>query len=467
MVFSTPFFLFFYLPIVLVAYYITPLRFRNAVLLLLNLIFYGWGEPVYILIMFASIAIDYTHGMLVSRAKAKGNDKAARAAVASSVVFNLALLFFFKYWDFIAGSLAAIGLGFMPKLGLSLPIGISFYTFQTMSYTIDVYRGDARVQKNIVTFGTFVTLFPQLIAGPILKYKDLDDQLEHRSHSPEQFAAGVQIFVVGLAKKALIANNLGKLWDVYLATPQGSLTTLGAWLGILAFSFQLYFDFSGYSDMAVGLGRMLGFEFLGNFNYPYIAKSVTDFWRRWHISLSSWFREYVYFPLGGSRVSKPRLVFNLLVVWACTGIWHGANWNFLLWGLYYFIFLVGEKLLWGKALEKLPDPLRHGYALLIAVVGWCLFAIEDMSLLPGYLAAMFGFAQGGLVSPSALYHLRSYLPMLLVAGVASTPLMAGLWNKRSPWVRQVALPVGLLAGLVLCTAYLVDATYNPFLYFRF
>ena len=467
MVFSTPFFLFFYLPIVLAAYYLTPLRLRNAVLLLVNLVFYGWGEPVYILIMFASIAIDYTHGMLVARAKARGNDAAARAAVASSVIFNLALLFFFKYWDFIAGSLAAVGLTFMPKLGLQLPIGISFYTFQTMSYTIDVYRGDARCQKNIVTFGTFVTLFPQLIAGPIIKYKDLDDQLTHRTHSPQQFAAGVQSFVVGLAKKVLIANNLGQLWDAYLATPQASLSTLGAWLGILAFSFQLYFDFSGYSDMAVGLGRMLGFEFLPNFNYPYISKSVTEFWRRWHISLSSWFREYVYFPLGGSRVGKPRLVFNLLVVWCLTGIWHGANWNFLLWGLYYFVFLVGEKLLWGKALEKLPGPARHIYALLVAVVGWCLFAIEDMSLLPGYLGAMFGFAKGGLVSPDALYYLRTYFPVLLLAGVASTPLGKGLWHKLGQRTWRVALPACLLAGLILCTAYLVDATYNPFLYFRF
>ena len=467
MVFSTPFFLFFYLPIVLAAYYVTPLRFRNAVLLLLNLVFYGWGEPVYICIMFASIAIDYTHGLLVHRAKARGNDRAARWAVASSVVFNLALLFFFKYWDFIAGSLAAAGLTFMPRLGLSLPIGISFYTFQTMSYTIDVYRGDARCQRNIVTFGTFVTLFPQLIAGPILKYKDLDDQLRGRDHSPERFAAGVQIFVVGLAKKVLIANNIGKLWDVYLAAPQSGLTTLGAWLGILAFSFQLYFDFSGYSDMAVGLGRMLGFEFMGNFNYPYLAKSVTDFWRRWHISLSSWFREYVYFPLGGSRVSKPRLVFNLLVVWACTGIWHGANWNFLLWGLYYFVFLTLEKLVWGKGLEKLPGAVGHGYTLLVAAVGWALFAIEDMSLLPGYLGAMFGFAPGGLAAPGDLYYLRSYLPMLLAAGVASTPLAARLWRKGPERARRVILPVGLLAGLILCTAYLVDATYNPFLYFRF
>ena len=254
---------------------------------------------------------------------------------------------------------------------------------------------------------------------------------------------------------------------MYLATPQSELTVLGAWLGILAFSFQLYFDFSGYSDMAVGLGRMLGFEFMGNFNYPYIAKSVTDFWRRWHISLSSWFREYVYFPLGGSRVSKPRLVFNLLVVWACTGIWHGANWNFLLWGLYYFAFLTLEKLVWGKALTKLPGAVQHLYALLIAVVGWALFAIEDMSLLPGYLAAMFGFAKGGLVSSSALYYLRSYLPMLVAAGVASTPAVAGLWRQGSLRAKKVILPVGLLAGLILCTAYLVDATYNPFLYFRF
>ena len=467
MVFSTPFFLFFYLPIVLAAYYVTPLKFRNAVLLLLNLIFYGWGEPVYICIMFASIASDYTHGMIVTRCKVKQNDKGAKLAVASSVVFNLALLFFFKYWDFIAGSLSAVGLHFMPQLGLSLPIGISFYTFQTMSYTIDVYRGDARCQRNIVTFGTFVTLFPQLIAGPILKYKDLDDQLRGRTHSPEQFAAGVQTFVVGLAKKVLIANNLGQLWDLYLATPQSQLTTLGAWLGILAFSFQLYFDFSGYSDMAVGLGRMLGFEFMGNFNYPYIAKSITDFWRRWHISLSSWFREYVYFPLGGSRVSKPRLVFNLLVVWACTGIWHGANWNFLLWGLYYFAFLTLEKLVWGKRLEQLPSPLQHGYTLLIVVVGWALFAVEDMALLPGYLGAMFGFAKGGLAGPTDLYHLCSYLPMLLAAGVASTPAAATLWRNGSERVKKVLLPIGLVAGLVLSTAYLVDATYNPFLYFRF
>ena len=467
MVFSSLYFLFLYLPIVLFAYYVTPLRLRNGVLLALNLIFYAWGEPVYILIMFASIAIDYTHGMLVERCKQRGNERGARLAVASSVVFNLALLFFFKYWDFIAGSLAAVGLSFMPKLGLRLPIGISFYTFQTMSYTIDVYRGDAKVQKNIVNFGTFVTLFPQLIAGPIIKYKDLGEQIDQRSHSPEQFASGVQVFVVGLAKKVLLANNLGMLWDTYKALPASQLTTAGAWLGIIAFSLQLYFDFSGYSDMAVGLGRMLGFEFMRNFNYPYISRSVTEFWRRWHISLGTWFREYMYIPLGGNRVSRPRLFFNLLVVWAATGIWHGASWNFLLWGLYFAALLILEKAVLLRVLEKLPRALQHLYAIFLAVVSWAIFAVEDLGHLGVYLKAMFGFAQGGLADGAFRYHLVSYLPVLMIAAVASTPLGVKLWKRLPERPVKLILPVLLLAGLTLSTAYLVDATYNPFLYFRF
>ena len=466
MVFSTPYFLFLYLPAVLLLYYISPLKWRNLVLLVVNLIFYGWGEPVYIVIMFASIAIDYTHGMLVARNKAKGNWRGAKLAVASSVVFNLALLFFFKYWDFIAKTLEGMGLGFMPQFGLELPIGISFYTFQTMSYTIDVYRGDARVQKNIVTFGTFVTLFPQLIAGPILQYKDLDAQLEHRDHSVEKFASGVQRFCVGLAKKVLLANNLGKLWDVYLATPGHELTTLGAWLGIIAFSLQLYFDFSGYSDMAIGLGRMLGFEFLENFNYPYISKSATEFWRRWHISLGSWFREYLYIPLGGNRVSKGRLMFNLLIVWAATGIWHGASWNFLIWGLYYCFFVVLEKLWLGKYLKKAPAALAHLYGIFIVVVGWAIFAVEDFTAMGLYLKAMFGIGVS-LVNGDALYYLFNYLPMLIVACVAATPLAAKVWHKIPAKVWKPALPVLVCLALVLATAYLVDGTYNPFLYFRF
>ena len=467
MVFSTPYFLFLYFPIVLLLYYIVPLKFRNLVLLIVSLAFYGWGEPVYIVIMFASIAIDYTHGMLVTRCKNKGNLKGAKAAVASSVIFNLALLFFFKYWDFIATNLAAIGLNFMPVLGLELPIGISFYTFQTMSYTIDVYRGDARTQRNIITFGSFVTLFPQLIAGPILKYKDLDDQLEHRDHTADKFASGAQRFVVGCAKKVLLANAIGQLWDVYLATPVAELTTLGAWLGILAFSFQLYFDFSGYSDMAIGLGRMLGFEFLDNFNYPYLSRSATEFWRRWHISLGSWFREYMYIPLGGNRVSKPRLVFNLLIVWAATGIWHGASWNFLFWGLFYFVLLVFEKFWFAGVLKKLPRWVGHVYGLLLIMVGWTIFAVEDMTQLGGYLKAMFGFGGAGLLDNAFLYNLRNYLPILIIAGIASTPLAKNVWHKLSDKAKKVALPILMIAGLILATAYLVDGTYNPFLYFRF
>ena len=431
-----------------------------------NLIFYAWGEPVYILIMFVSIAIDYTHGMLVEANKRKGNDRGARLAVASSVVCNLALLFFFKYWDFIAGSLEAIGLTFMPKLGLSLPIGISFYTFQTMSYTIDVYRGDAKVQRNIINFGTFVTLFPQLIAGPIIKYKDLGDQIDYRKHSPEMFASGVQVFVVGLAKKVLLANNLGMLWDVYKALPTGELTVAGAWLGVLAFSLQLYFDFSGYSDMAVGMGRMMGFEFLANFNYPYLAKSATEFWRRWHISLGSWFREYLYIPLGGNRVKPGRMVFNLFVVWACTGLWHGASWNFLLWGLYFFLIIVFERFFFSNVLKKLPGWVGHVYGLFIVLVSWALFAVEDFTAMGLYLKAMFGMG-AGLMDSDFLYYLRSYLPILLVGIVAATPLAATLWKKCSPYLQRAAMPVLIMGGLVLATAYLVDGTYNPFLYFRF
>ncbi|MEA4954627.1 MAG: MBOAT family O-acyltransferase [Pseudoflavonifractor sp.] len=467
MVFSSVFFLFTYLPIVLFLYYITPLKLRNLMLLVLNLVFYAWGEPVYILIMFLSIAIDYTHGLLVEKFKGRDEDRKARWVVASSVFFNLALLFFFKYWDFIANSLAGIGLTFMPRLGLSLPIGISFYTFQTMSYTIDVYRGDARAQRSIINFGTFVTLFPQLIAGPIIKYKDLGDQIDHRTHTAERFASGVQVFVVGLAKKVLLANNLGMLWDTYKALPTGSLTTAGAWLGVTAFSLQLYFDFSGYSDMAVGLGRMLGFEFAPNFNYPYISRSLTEFWRRWHISLGSWFREYLYIPLGGNRVSRGRLFLNLMVVWAATGIWHGASWNFLLWGLYYGLLLVAEKFFLGRWLKLRPVWFQHVYALFFILLGWAIFALEDFAQMGPYLAAMFGFARGGLWDGEFLYCFRAYLPMLLVSVLAATPAGKGVWARLGETPKKLVLPALLLMGLLISTCYLVDATYNPFLYFRF
>jgi len=466
MVFSSLMFLFVYFPVVLGVYYISPLKWRNLFLLLANLIFYGWGEPVYILIMFLSIFIDYTHGLLVE--KYRVDDKKARAFVVSSMVFNLALLFFFKYYDFLADSLRVLPVfSFLPRLNVPLPIGISFYTFQTMSYTVDVYRGQARAQRNIVNFGTFVTLFPQLIAGPILQYRDLDDQLVHREHTAEKFASGARIFTVGLAKKVLLANNIGMLWDIYRAAPAAQLTMGGAWLGVIAFAFQIYFDFSGYSDMAAGLGRMLGFEFMQNFNYPYISRSITEFWRRWHISLGSWFRNYLYIPLGGNRKGKMRQYFNILAVWAATGIWHGASWNYLIWGLYFCLLLVLEKAFLLKALERAPGILSHFYAVFFILVGWAIFAIEDLSALTEYLLAMFGGAGAGLWCAADGYYLMNYAFMLPVLAVASTPLGAYLFRRLPERAVQIAVPLLMLAGLILSTAYLVDATYNPFLYFRF
>ena len=467
MVFSTPIFLFYFLALTLLVYYVVPRKGRNVVLLISSLFFYYWGEREYVAIMFLSTAIDYTHGMLVERCKKKGNDKGARMAVATSIIFNLALLLFFKYWDFLAGSLQAMGLTFMPVLNIHLPIGISFYTFQTMSYTIDVYRGDTRAQRNIINFGTFVTLFPQLIAGPIIKYKDLGDQINERTTSTEKFASGVQIFMVGMAKKVLVANNVGMLWEAYKAMSAGELTVAGSWLGVIAFTFQIYFDFSGYSDMAIGLGRMLGFEFLPNFNYPYISKSITEFWRRWHISLSTWFKEYLYIPLGGNRCSKGRWVFNLLVVWAATGIWHGASWNYLIWGLYFFVLLMLEKFFLLKVLNKAPALVGHIYTLFFVVVSWAIFAIEDFAQLGSYLKVMFGLGGVPLMDAKLGYYVTSYLPILLVAAVASTPLGAKLYHKLKTPAAEAVCTVLVLAGLVVCSAYLVDGTYNPFLYFRF
>jgi alginate O-acetyltransferase complex protein AlgI len=449
MVFSSLLFLFLYLPIVLLAYHCTPHRYKNLTLLLFSLVFYTWGEPVYIFVMLASITVNYLFGRLVYHYKSGENERNARFVVVGSVIFNLALLFFFKYWDFMAKNLAGLGLGFMPVLGLTLPIGISFYTFQIMSYTIDVYRGDAPVQKNFINIGIFVTMFPHLMAGPILQYKDMDAQINGRSHSAEKFASGVQIFVIGLAKKVLLANNIGKLWDAYSAMPVSQLTVAGAWLGAIAFSFQIYFDFCGYSEMAIGLGRMLGFELKRNFNYPYISKSITEFWRRWHISLSSWFRDYVYIPLGGNRVSVPRLCVNLMIVWGLTGIWHGASWNFLVWGLYYGVLLILEKMLLKPILDRLPAAVGHIYTLILVVIGWAIFSITDFGHLSGYLLAMFGGAAGGLWNSDFLYYIVSYLPMLAILALSSVPLGAKLWDNLPPLAQKVALATVFKAALEL------------------
>lgn len=467
MVFSTPLFLFLFLTLVLGTYYIVPRKCRNGVILLASAIFYFWGERVYFAIMLVSTMVDFTHGLLVERFLRKKKQTMARGVVASSIILNLGILFFFKYWDFLAVSLGNIGFSFMPVLGIHLPIGISFYTFQTMSYTIDVYRGDARAQKNIINFGTFVTLFPQLIAGPIIKYKDLGDQIDRRSSTVDRFASGVKIFLVGLAKKLLIANNVGSLWEIVKGTPLSEQTRLGVWLGIVAFSLQIYFDFSGYSDMAIGLGKMFGFEFLPNFNYPYISKSITEFWRRWHISLSTWFREYLYIPLGGNRCSKGRWICNLLIVWTCTGLWHGASWNYLFWGLFFFVVLLAEKLFFGKWLLKLPTLLQRGYTLFLVLVSWTIFTLEDFNQLLGFLGIMFGGGDAPLVDAQTRYYLVQYLPVLGVGVIASTPVVKLFDAKIPSKIKAIGEPVLLLVGLLVCTAYLVAETYNPFLYFRF
>ncbi|MBQ3378385.1 MAG: MBOAT family protein [Clostridia bacterium] len=458
MVFSTTLFLFIYLPVTLLVYYITPLKWRNVVLLIANLVFYGWGEPVYIAVMAASVLFDYIFGILIE--KNRENKKAAKAFVAMSVVLNLGLLVFFKYTDFIFTNIG------MRAPGIALPVGISFYTFQKMSYIIDVYRADAKAQKNIVSFATFVTLFPQLIAGPIIKYRDVASQIESRSHTADRFSAGICTFMVGLAKKVLLANNIGMLWDIYKACDPASVSALGAWLGALAFTFQIYFDFSGYSDMAIGLGRMFGFEFKINFDYPYISKSITEFWRRWHISLGSWFREYMYIPLGGNRVSVPRHMLNLLIVWAATGIWHGAAWNFLIWGLYYGAVLVIEKLFLLKLIERLPAGIRVAYSMFVVIIGWVIFAVEDASSFVSYIGAMFG-ATGVGAKPADLYYLISYLPLMIIMAAASTPLAKTMYARLKKKAQYAFCLVAVILGLVVCTAYLVDATYNPFLYFRF
>ena len=475
MIFSSLTFLFAYLPLTLAIYFLVPLKWRNLILLLVSLFFYGWGEPVYITIMFVSIMIDYTHGLLVEKYRA--NDKKARYFVAQSVVFNLLLLGFFKYGTFFAENLYLLtGIALpesvtlfgvtVPLLGIPLPIGISFFTFQTMSYTIDVYRKDAPAQRNIINFGAFVTMFPQLIAGPIVKYKTVAAELDNRVNTTEDFALGARRFCVGLAKKVLLANAIGALWETQLAAQQaGTLSVAGGWMGLLAFGFQIYFDFSGYSDMAIGLGWIFGFRFDENFNYPYMAKSVSDFWRRWHMSLTSWFREYLYIPLGGNRGGTIKALRNILIVWFCTGFWHGASWNFILWGLYFAAWLTLEKYVFREALKKAPSVVQHLYTLIVVFVGWGLFAMEDLTVCGGYLASCFG--QAPLWSAGDSYLLRSYAVTFVVLVLASTRLGKSVWQRLPARVEKVLSPVLMALSLVVCTAYLVDGSYNPFLYFRF
>ncbi len=471
MVFSSLLFLFRYLPIVLLLYFICPKKLRNALLFVVSLIFYAWGEPVYVVLMLFSTIVDYTHGIMVAYFKNIGNMKAARKVVASSMIINLALLGYFKYSDFFIGTVNSLFGASIPLLEVGLPIGISFYTFQTMSYTIDVYRGDAEVQPNIISFGAYVALFPQLIAGPIVAYKTVAEQLNVREENFDSFGYGVKRFVTGLGKKVLLANSAGMLWDTVLAEELSKLPVLTAWIGILAYTFQIYFDFSGYSDMAIGLGQMLGFRFLENFDYPYMSKSITEFWRRWHISLGSWFRDYVYIPLGGNRKGPAKQIRNICVVWLLTGLWHGASWNFVMWGVYFGIILIIEKLFLLNKLKKAPAFVGHIYTMLLVIVSWVIFAIEDMGRIGQYLGAMFG-AGGALFDSTSLYLLATNAILLVILAVASTTIpktLAGkvmdrLGDKPAAAVVQNAAFVGII---VVSVSYLVAATYNPFLYFRF
>lgn len=469
MVFSSLIFLFVFLPLVLFTYCLAPQKAKNALLLLASLVFYAWGEPRYILIMLFSTVFDYVNGLLIQQYKERGEGRRAKAVVLLSVIINLGILGFFKYSGFLVENVNRLFSLRLSSPNIALPLGISFYTFQTLSYTIDVYRGEVDAQRNIIDFGAFVALFPQLVAGPIVRYKTIATQLNNRRESVDSFAYGIVRFVTGLGKKVLLANNIGQLWGQVSAIPTDSLPVATAWLGAIAFSFQIYFDFSGYSDMAIGLGQMFGFRFLENFNYPYLAKSITEFWRRWHISLGTWFREYVYIPLGGNRNGAVRHICNLLIVWLLTGLWHGASWNFVAWGLYYGLLLVVEKRLF-KA-KSLPNALSRGYTLVLVVLGWVLFASPTLSEALAYIQVMFGLGATAFINQETIYLLYTNAVLLFFLVVASTEIPKQIWaNFTDRLGKKNMAPVkDLLIVLVflLSVAFLVGESYNPFLYFRF
>ena len=458
MVFSSILFIFRFLPVAMLIYFLTPNKFKNLILLLVSLIFYSWGEPKYFGIMIASIVVDY----VVSREieKNRGNSKICIILLAISIVFNLGMLFFFKYFNFFIENINNI-LGVSLKyVNITLPLGISFYTFQTMSYTIDVFLGKVKAEKNIINFGAFVCLFPQLIAGPIVKYTDINLELKHRKIDLTQIQDGIELFILGLGSKVLIANNIGAFWFEIEGKGFNGVGTVMAWIAVLAFALQIYFDFSGYSLMAIGLGKILGFNFPRNFNYPYISKSITEFWRRWHITLGTWFKEYVYIPLGGNRVGRVRLYINLFIVWFLTGFWHGASYNFILWGLYFFILISIEKAILLKFLEK-HKIISHIYSIFFILLGWAIFAVVDLRQLKILLNEMFSISKNS----QCIYYLRNYGITFIIAVVFSTPLVKNIYNRV---IKSDVLNTFILMSIfLLCIAYLVDATYNPFLYFRF
>lgn len=462
MIFSSVTFLIYFLPIFLIVYFITPSKkLKNLILLIASLIFYAWGEPIYIILMIFSSVSDYIHGLIIE--KNRGNSLSKKALV-SSIIINLALLMFFKYADFAIVNINQLGFVHIRPLNLPLPIGISFYTFQTMSYTIDVYRGRVKAQKDILALATYVTMFPQLIAGPIVRYKDICSELEVRTINMENVVSGFHRFSVGLIKKVLIANTMSKIVGNIMALSYADISMTTAWLGIVAFAFQIYFDFSGYSDMAIGLGRMLGFTFLENFNYPYISLSVTDFWKRWHISLGSWFRDYLYIPLGGNRVSNVKWMRNIFIVWFCTGLWHGASWNFVLWGLYFGVLLFIEKRYLEK-LIKLPKIIRWGYTMFLILMSWVLFYFENLGFMFAYIGRMFSFE--GLTNVYAGVSKYELIVTLTIAILASTPLIKQTYHKFEQVKLNIIVDLMLACLVFFSVILLADGAPNPFIYFRF
>jgi len=466
MVFSSILFLFTFLPVALGLYYIAPKQIKNTVLLLISLIFYAWGEPVYVFLMIFTIVFDYSIGIFMENK----STLIRKRLFILTLTANLGVLFFFKYWGFLIETINQLfNLG-IPYTALPLPIGISFYTFHILSYFIDVYLKRVPVQKNIISFGLYITMFPQLMAGPIIRYPNIYQQLSERTVTQDKFGLGVERFIQGLGKKVLIANNIGYVWTMVQAMEISQISVLTAWIGILAFSFQIYFDFSGYSDMAIGLAKMFGFEFPENFNYPYISKNVSEFWRRWHISLGMWFREYLYIPLGGNRVPLPRFFINLCIVWFFTGLWHGASWNFVVWGLYYGLLLFIEKVFLKSFLEKIPPFLQHVYALIFIIIGWVFFASPDLGYALNYLSILFFTAGAPLIDTTGLYYLYTSFVLFVICCVCSTPVIHTLYDKLIHSEKKGVVPTALgLNGIImfLSIAYLVTETYNPFLYFRF
>lgn len=464
MVFSDSVFLFIFLPLTLAVYYAAPFAFKNTVLFLTGLLFYAWGEPVYVLIMLLSTAIDYCAGRLMDRFDS--NKKIRKATLLVSVVMNLSLLGIFKYGSFFIGSVNGIFGSAIPDPGLPLPIGISFFTFQSMSYTIDLYRRNIKVQKNFIDFAAFVTMFPQIVAGPIVRYEDVSAQLACRRIDLRSMSDGITRFVCGMCKKVLIANSIGALWTDVKAQDYASMPAATAWLGIAAFTLQIYFDFSGYSDMAIGLGKMLGFDFPENFRYPYNSKSVAEFWRRWHITLGDWFKSYVYFPLGGSRGSTAATIRNTLIVWLLTGLWHGASWNFILWGLYYGVLIILEKFVFRRLLERTPSALRHTLTMLAVVFGWVIFEITSPASELEFVKAMLGFG-GSFANSFTLNALHNYAVTFIAAIAISTGIPLKICKKLPEKRADTLSLVGEAAGMTACIACLVDSGYNPFLYFNF